>query len=145
MESKSQKKQILLNICVVLGISLVMVLGMEYTLHNDWNAVVQWMINHPGYVFLTVLFVSGVYYFLIQLILFIPATIIITLLSYVWSAVNYLKYTMRNEYVIGNDVELVFQGQMSFKQEDVRIRKKKLIYPPNPLNFLFPSSVLFFS
>ena len=123
-----QKKPAVMRVVLMLIISLAMALGMEYTLHNDAKEAVRWLAEHPLYVLLTVLFLSGVYYFLTYLIHFIPATIILSLFSYIWSAVNYLKYTMRNEYVIGDDVLLVLQGQMSFKQEDVRLSKHLLVY-----------------
>lgn len=118
----------MLRVAVIMLFSLIMAFGMEYTLHNDWNAVWQWVVKSPFYIVLTILFLSGVYYCLTYLIHFVPATIVLSLLSYVWSAVNYLKYTMRNEYVIGDDVLLVLQGQMSFKKEDVTLSAHLLIY-----------------
>ena len=113
---------------MLLFMSLLMTVGMEYTLQKDWSKVWEWGIHYPFYVILTVLFISGIYYVFANLISFSVATIITGILSYVWGVVNYFKLTMRNEFVIGDEVLLVLQGQMDFQKEDIRFSKHLLVF-----------------
>lgn len=106
----------------------IVTLGMQYTTHGEWSEVVSWLIHYPQYFVLTIFFIGGAYYLLASGINFFLASVFIGVLSWVWGMINYLKFTMRDEYVTGDEVLSFFRGELTFSKEDVAFSKHLLIY-----------------
>ena len=112
---------------VLLG-AFIMVLFMQYTAHGEFGAVVQWLTNAPQYVLLTTLGVGGIYYIFASGLNYFAATVLMAFVSWAWGIINYLKYTMRSEYVTGDDVISFFKGELTFTKEDVTLSRHLFYY-----------------
>lgn len=126
--SKIKVKEILLQIATVFVVTSVMVLGMQYTSDGKLSVTMTWLKTHMQYCLLTVLMVGGVYYAVAKAVHWKVATIFVGLLSYVWGVTNYFKYTMREEFVTGDDVISFFKGELTFTKDDVDFSKHVLYY-----------------
>ena len=125
---KHKRKENIMQIGLVLVATLVMVLGMQYTSDGKWSVTMKWLQSHPQYALLTVFMVGGAYYAIAKAVHWKVATFLVGVLSYVWGVTNYFKYTMREEYVIGDDVISFFKGELTFTTDDVAFSKHLLIY-----------------
>lgn len=114
-------------VLVLLG-AFIMVVFMQYTAHGQFSAVVKWLAHAPMYVVLTTVGVGGIYYIFASGFNYFIATIIMALISWVWGIINYLKYTMRSEYVTADDVISFFRGELTFTKEDVTLSRHLFYY-----------------
>lgn len=122
--SKWQAKRVVL----VTLFTAVFVLGMQYTTHGNGKAVTDWILHYPQYFLCTIVFIGGAYYLLTCGIHFGVATVIVGLLSWIWGILNYLKFTMREEYVTGDEVLSFFRGELTFTSEDITPSRHLLFF-----------------
>ena len=127
---------------LILCFSIFMVLGMQYTLHKEFGAVKEWILSYPQYAVVTVFFVAGIYYSFSGLLSFGIATVLMSIITWGWSVINYIKFTMREEYVIGDDVISFFKGELTFAKEDITF-SKHLLYFGIPVLLMVVSGFFF--
>lgn len=117
------------RVLLVLVFSLVLSLGMEYLAHGSMQAVVTWVTHRPPYVLLTTGFIGGCYYITVCISgQFFFSTLFWYVISWLWGSVNYLKYTMRSEYVTGDDLLSFLKGELTFTKDDVTLSRHLFYY-----------------
>lgn len=101
----------------------LLIVGMQYTTHGSLSSVLCWIGAHFPYFVLSVVLVGGGYLFFAKVFHPLAAVIGVGFLAWLWGCINYLKFTMRDEYVTGDEVISFFKGELTFTKEDVTLSK----------------------
>ncbi|MCR4717410.1 MAG: LTA synthase family protein [Lachnospiraceae bacterium] len=116
------------RVLVIFIYSCIFVIGMEFTAHKDIVPVLTWIKDYPLYVFLTVLALAFVFYAIAALTNFFVGSIIVGLISYAFGTVNYFKYSMRKDFLTGDDIYNFFHGNLEFSKNDADISAHLFIF-----------------
>ncbi len=118
---KSCFKWNILRFVVILLYSFIYLVGLEYTANKGIEPVITWFKDYPLYFILTAVAIAFLFLAFTCLFNFFIGSILVGALSWIFGMVNYFKYSMRKDFVTGDDIYNFFHGNLEFSDTDVDI------------------------
>ena len=120
---KSCFKWNILRFVVIFIYSFLFLVGLEYTAFKDIEPVITWFKEYPLYFILTAVAISFLFFAFTALCNFFVGSLLTGIVAWVFGMVNYFKYSMRKDFVTGDDIYNFFHGNLEFSNSDIDYSK----------------------